>query len=120
MPDHIVEERRKHKRKAFDIQNSDVYFKLKINDEIQDVYQVHDFSITGMRISLAETKFEAGQELTFLVSETDLTLSVAAVVRWAGPGAESEIYEYGVEFDNGDMDLNILLFMYLRKNLSQL
>jgi len=120
MSDHIAEDRRKHKRKAFDIQNSDVHFKLKINDETQEIYQVHDVSITGMRISLAEPKLEVGQELTLLVSEVDLALSVAAVVRWLGPGSESEIYEYGVELDNRDMDLNILLFMYLRKNLSQL
>ncbi|VAW85933.1 hypothetical protein MNBD_GAMMA16-1713 [hydrothermal vent metagenome] len=120
MPDHTTEDRRKHKRKAFDIQNSEVHFKLKINDETQEIYQVHDISITGMRISLAEAKLDVAQELTLLVSEADLALSVVAVVRWVGPGSESDIYEYGVEFDNSDMDLNILLFMYLRKHLSQL
>jgi len=120
MSEYPVEDRRKHKRKAFDIQNSDVHFKLKINDEVQEIYQVHDVSITGMRISLAEVKLDVAQELTLLVSEEDLALSVVAVVKWVGPGSESDIYEHGVEFDNSDMDLNILLFMYLRKNLNQL
>ena len=120
MSENSDNERRKHERKAFDSVQSKVDFKLKDDNDHHHIYEVHDVSISGMRVSIAETQLEAGQELVLQVSEADFALSVNAVVRWTAPGAEADLYEHGIEFDASEMDLNILLFMYLRKNLSEL
>ncbi len=120
MSDYTGHDRRQNERKNYNSKNNSIGFKLKADDEVREIYKIHDVSISGMRISLTEVKLKAEQILTLLVSEGAFSLSVNAVIRWHAPGSESGIYEYGVEFDYGDMDLNLSLFMYLRENMNKL
>ncbi|NOY72781.1 MAG: PilZ domain-containing protein [Gammaproteobacteria bacterium] len=120
MSNYMGYDRRQNERKNYNLKSNPIGLKLKADDEVREIYKVHDVSISGMRISLAEVKLKTEQTLTLLVSERVYSLSVNAVVRWHAPGLESGIYEHGIEFDYGDMDLNLLLFMYLRENMNKL
>lgn len=77
---------------------------------------VHDVSISGIRMALACT-IPDGQTITLTAREGDMTIDVQGEVRWSRETAEIGVYEFGVEFDDSNVDNNILFFMSLRKFL---
>lgn len=108
-------DRRRHERRSFKEIRGGVQFSVRIGERMADIREVHDVSISGMRLSLLG-QLNAGQSLELIAKEDDFSVSVIGTVRWVKPASDGGT-EFGVEFDNHDVDNNILFFMSLRKYL---
>lgn len=91
-------------------------FAVQAGNNTLDVLEVHDVSISGIRLLIGST-VDDGLELNLSAREADFAISLIGHVRWCRPGTEQGKFEAGVEFDNKDVDNNILFFMSLRKYL---
>lgn len=112
----LHEERRRHQRKALNIKRGGVEFAVQIGGDVLTISEVHDVSISGIRL-LLERSLNTGQELTLSAREGEFSISLVGNVRWCRKSTDHEGFEAGVEFSNMDMDNNILFFMSLRKYL---
>lgn len=109
-------DRRRHRRRLFGGDIDGVLFAVSVGNDVVPIEVVHDVSISGIRMALAYT-IPDGQTITLTAREGDMTIDVQGEVRWSRETAEIGIYEFGVEFDDSNVDNNILFFMSLRKFL---
>lgn len=109
-------DRRRHARVRFRSTSGGVKFTVRLEDQLCDILAVHDVSISGIRLELAR-QLTVGQPLELIAQEEDFSVSVLGTVRWGATAEPGRSFEYGVEFDNTDVDNNILFFMSLRKYL---
>lgn len=109
-------ERRRHARARFRDESGGVKFIVRLEDQLCDILGVHDVSISGIRLESAR-QLPVGQSLELIAQESDFSVSVLGIVRWGASAEPGRSFEYGVEFDNSDIDNNILFFMSLRKYL---
>lgn len=110
------QERRRHQRQRFRKVSGGVKFSVRLDDQICEILAVHDVSISGIRLGLTR-QLAVGQALELIAQENDFSVSVLGTVRWCASAPEGASFEYGIEFDTGDVDNNILFFMSLRKYL---
>lgn len=108
-------DRRRHERRTFKGIRGGVQFMVRIDDTMAEIRDVHDVSISGMRLSLIG-QLVAGQKLELIAKEDNFSVSVMGVVRWLKADTDGAT-AFGVEFDSHDVDNNILFFMSLRKYL---
>ena len=97
------------------------FFRLHFNGEWHTLDNVHDVSISGMGIRFV-TPINPGSQLKIAYVSRDFEITLPATVRWCRdktPNASSagESYQLGVEFDNGNINDNMLMFMAIRKFL---
>lgn len=109
-------DRRRHARVRFRGESGGVKFTVRLEDQLCAILAVHDVSISGIRLELAR-QLAVGQSLELIAQESDFSVSVLGAVRWGATTEAGRCFEYGVEFDNSDVDNNILFFMSLRKYL---
>lgn len=110
------EERRRHERKALKPKRGGVEFAVQIGASVLPIKEVHDVSISGIRLVL-DRNLKSGQELNLSAREAEFAITLVGNVRWSRELADQSGFEVGVEFDSMDVDNNILFFMSLRKYL---
>jgi hypothetical protein len=107
-------DRRRHSRKKFHGQRGGVTFTARLGTEICEIQNVHDVSISGIRLRLAR-RVDLGSNLELIAQEADFTVNVDGFARWCQEVDDG--FELGIEFASADLDSNILFFMSLRKYL---
>lgn len=111
-----MQDRRRHRRRLFGGDIDGVLFAVLVGQDVVPIEMVHDVSISGIRMALACT-IPQEQIITLTAREGGMTIDVQGAVRWSRETAEVGVYEFGVEFDDTNVDNNILFFMSLRKFL---
>lgn len=116
MSEDYTQDRRRHERKQLKTESGGVVFLARLGDEMVDIESVHDVSISGIRLGVNKS-IKIGQNVELIAKESDFSVSVIGTIRWTAQQPEDASHVYGIEFDNKDMDNNILFFMSLRKYL---
>ncbi len=114
--DDPLKERRQHERKKYSKRDRGFEFFVQFGDDVYDILDVYDVSVSGIRMRLLQ-RIERGDTLLLTAKEDEFSMSVMGEVRWCVNSIKGQGYEHGVEFDTSDMDLNVLLFMSLKKHL---
>lgn len=109
------QERRRDERKRFRGGVGDVSFSVVVAGKTYDILDVHDVSISGIRLQLA---ISVPSDTTLILKHvsSDCEIEIQGAVRWCNKTI-NEGYDLGVEFDAAGRDANILFFMSLRKFL---
>ncbi len=110
------QERRRHERRRFRNEDTGTVFVVRVGERELDIMDVHDVSISGIGLRLAE-RLQIGQSVLLRHEAQDFQIGVHGTVKWQKPASGSEFCDFGVEFSSADMDTNILFFMSLRKYL---
>jgi len=116
MSEDNTQDRRRHARKQLKTESGGVVFLARLGDEMVDIQSVHDVSISGIRLGVNRS-IKLGQNVELIAKESDFSVSVIGTIRWTAQQTDDSSHVYGIEFDNKDMDNNILFFMSLRKYL---
>lgn len=116
MSEDNTQDRRRHARKQLNTESGGVVFLARLGDEMVDIQSVHDVSISGIRLGVNKS-IKIGQNVELIAKESDFSVSVVGTIRWTAQQQDDASHVYGIEFDNKDMDNNILFFMSLRKYL---
>lgn len=110
------QDRRRHERMRFRDNDTGTIFVVRIESRELDIIDVHDVSISGIGLRLAEV-LPIGQSVMLRHEAPDFQIGVHGTVKWQKPATGSDFFDFGVEFSSVDMDTNILFFMSLRKYL---
>jgi hypothetical protein len=117
----VSQERRRHQRLSVRLHEMDGFFRLHFNGEWHPLKDVHDVSISGMGIRFA-VPINPGTQLKIGYMSRDLEINLPATVRWCRDKSQhdastGEGYQLGVEFETGNINDNMLMFMAIRKFL---
>lgn len=117
----MSQEKRRHTRLAIHLQEMDGFFCLYFNGEWHPLTEVHDVSISGMGIRFP-VPINPGTPLKINYTSRDFEINLPATVHWCrdkSPHDDSlgEGYRIGIEFEAGNINDNMLMFMAIRKFL---
>jgi len=116
----LVANRRQEERKEFHMSECEGTFTLAVDDELFEIENVFDISLSGMGIE-TQAYLGPGKCVTITYEEDDREVSVTGTVSWCEDDPESHgDYRVGILFGYSYRDNNSLLYMAVRKYLDPL
>ena len=110
------EKRLSQRYSTSDVTDNNGRFHILVDDQPHEITDIHDVSITGVRI-LMETPLLEGSSLMLSYFANDLNMSIEAEIAWCELDDESGLFLTGIKFSPLQPDLSTLFFLAFRKQL---